>query len=140
MKERRDYTERRQDERTGLQILVVGILKSGEPIAIGPITNISMSGVRCTYNGLSMVYNHDPIHSIDLIANGSHIIDIPCKYAWNVKVKTKSYSKLTDTRQCGIQFSKLSPDQIILLRNFINHCESLGINSLPENVYITYSE
>ena len=139
MKERRYYTEQRQHERTGMQILIVGILKSGEPVAIGSITNISLGGVRCTYNDLRMVHNDNSIHSIDIIADGYYIVDIPCEYAWDVKVETKSYSKLTDSRQCGIQFCKQSPNKIFLLRSFINHCESLGINSMPENVYIAYS-
>ena len=48
MKEREDFTERRQHERACVQNLVVGILNSGEPITIGSITDISLGGVRCT--------------------------------------------------------------------------------------------
>ena len=139
MKEREDFTERRQHERACVQSLVVGILNSGEPITIGSITDISLGGVRCTYNDLRMVPNDSPIHSIDLIADGYYLVDIPCEYAWDGRVEKESYSKLTDSGQCGIQFGKLPPNQIFLLRSFINRCASLGIKGITSNVHITYS-
>ena len=139
MKKRRDFIERRQHERACVQNLVVGILNSGEPITIGSITDISLGGVRCTYHDLRMGPNDSPIHSIDLIADGSYLVDIPCEYAWDITVETKSYSKLTDSGQCGIQFGKLLPNQIFLLRSFINRCASLGINGITSNIHITYS-
>ena len=139
MKERRDFTERRQHERACMQNFVVGILNSGEPITIGSITDISLGGVRCTYNDLRMVSNDSPIHSIDLIADGYYLVDVPCEYVWDVKVETESHSKLTDLGQCGIQFGKLPPNQIFLLRSFINRCASLGIKGITSNVHITYS-
>ena len=139
MKERRDFTERRQHERACVQNLVVGILNSGEPITIGSITDISLGGVRCTYNDLRMVSNDSPINSIDLIADGYYLVDVPCEYVWEVRVETESYSKLTDLGQCGIQFGKLPPNQIFLLRSFINRCASLGIKGITSNVHIIYS-
>jgi hypothetical protein len=134
-----DYTERRQHERSSVQNLVVGILNSGEPETIGSITDISMGGVKCTYNELRMAPNGSPFRSIDLIADGHYLADIPCQNAWDVKMEPESYSKLTDLRQCGIQFGKLNPNQIFLLRSFINCCASLGINDITTNVQITYS-
>ena len=122
-----------------MQNLVVGILNSGEPITIGSITDISLGGVRCTYNDLRMVSNDSPINSIDLIADGYYLVDVPCEYVWDVKVETESHSKLTDLGQCGIQFGKLPPNQIFLLRSFINRCASLGIKGITSNVHITYS-
>ena len=142
MKERRDFTERRQHERACMQNFVVGILNSGEPITIGSITDISLGGVRCTYNDLKMAPNDNPIHSIvsiDLIADGYYLVDIPCEFAWDVKVEMETFSELTDSRQCGIQFGKLSPNQIFLLRSFINRCASLGINGITSSVHITYN-
>ncbi len=122
MKESRDYTERRQHERSYLQNLVVGILNSGEPVAIGSISDISMGGVKCIYDDLRMAPNDSPFHSIDLIADDHYLADIPCECAWGVKVETESFSKLTNLRQYGVQFGKLTPNQIFLLRSFINHC------------------
>ena len=139
MKINSDYTERRQHERASMQTIVIGMLNSGESITTGSITDISLGGVRCTYNDLRMVSNDSPIHSIDLIADGYYLVDVPCEYVWDVKVETESHSKLTDLGQCGIQFGKLPPNQIFLLRSFINRCASLGIKGITSNVHITYS-
>ena len=122
MKLSRDYTERRQHERSYLQNLVVGILSSGEPVAIGSITDISLGGVKCIYDELRMASDDIPFHSIDLIADDHYLGDIPCECAWDVKVETESLSKLTNLRQYGIQFGELTPNQIYLLRSFINRC------------------
>jgi hypothetical protein len=122
MEESRDYTERRQHERSYLQNLVVGILNSGEPVAIGSITDISLGGVKCIYDELRMAPDDTPFHSIDLIADDHYLGDLPCECAWDVNLETESFSKLTNLRQYGIQFGKLTPNQIFLLRSFINRC------------------
>ena len=122
MKENKNYTERRQHERSSVQNFVVGILNSGEPVAIGSITDISLGGVRCTYDELRMAPDDNPFHSIDLIADNHYLGDIPCECAWSVNLETESFSKLTNLRQYGIQFGKLTPNQFFLLRSFINRC------------------
>lgn len=139
MKERRAFAEWRQHERICVQNPVVGVLNSGEPITIGSIIDISQGGVRCTYNDPRMLPNDSPIHSIDLIADGYYLVDIPCEYVWEVKVETEFHSKLTDLRQCGIQFGEMTPNQIFLLRSFINHCASLGANGINRDAHINYS-
>jgi hypothetical protein len=137
MKESRDYTERRLHERSRLHNIVIGILNSDEPGAIGSIIDISLGGVRCTYDELTMAPNDRPCHSIDLIADDQYLGDIPCECAWNVNVETESFSKLTNLRQCGIQFGKLTPSQIFLLRSFINHCGGNGTNNINSNVHMS---
>ena len=132
MKEDSVHTERRQHERSYLQNLVVGVLNSEEPLIIGTIPDISQGGVRCTYNALKMAPNESPFHSIDLIADGQYLNDIPCKCVWDVKVEMDSYSKLTDLRQCGIEFGEMTPNQAFLLRSFVNRCASMGIGSDSE--------
>ena len=139
MIESRDYTEKRQHERACVQNIVVGILNSDEPVTMGSITDISLGGVKCTYNELRMAPDDSPVHSIDLIANSYDLADIPCECAWNVKAEEETFSKLTNLRQCGIKFVELTPNQIYLLRSFINRCASLGINAIDSNVDITYS-
>ena len=137
MKESRDYTEQRQHERSYLHNIVVGILSSGEPVAIGSITDISLGGVRFTYDELTMAPNDNPCHSIDLIADDYYLGDIPCEYAWNIKVETESFFNLTNLRQCGIQFGKLTPNQIFLLRSFINRCGVNGINGINSKIHMS---
>jgi len=139
MKESRNFTERRQHERSSVQNLVVGILNSGESVTIGSITDISLGGARCTYNELRMAPDDSLFHSVDLIADGHYLIDLPCENAWDGRVEKESYSKLTDLRQCGIQFGKLTPNQIFLLRSFINHCASLKIDGITPDIHINYS-
>ena len=139
MEECRDYTEKRQHVRACVQTIVLGILGSDGPVTFGTITDISLGGVKCTYNELRMAPNDKPVHSVDLIAEFYDLADIPCEFVWDVEVETESFSKLTNLRQCGIQFGKLTPNQIFLLRSFINRCASPGINAITSNVDITYS-
>jgi len=139
MKQNNDSTELRQHERAHVQTIVVGMLNSGESVTMGSITDISLSGVKCTYDEFRMVSNDNPVHSIDLIADNHDLVDIPGKSVWDVKLERESFSKLTNVRQCGIKFGELTPNQIFLLKIFIDHCTSLGINATTSNTDITYS-
>jgi len=138
MKARRDFTERRKHERSSVLNIVLGILNSDEPVMIGLINDISLGGVKYTQK-LKMVPNDNPIHSIDLIADDNCLmIDIPCEFAWNVEVKREPYSNLRDLRQCGIQFGKLTPKQISLLKNLIYRYTPFGCKGITSNVHIAY--
>ena len=139
MKINSDFTERRQHERVNVNKVVVGILNSDEPLTVGSITDISLSGVKCTYDEFRLVSNDNPVHSIDLIADNHDLFDIPGKSVWDVKVERESFSKLTNVRQCGIQFGELTPNQIFLLKSFIDRCASLGINATTSNIDMTYN-
>ena len=139
MKENSDYTERRQHKRASAQTIVIGMLNSGESITIGSISDISLGGVKFTYHEHRMEPKDSPMKSIDLLAGIHNLVDIPCKYAWDVAIETESDPKLTYLRQCGIQFVKLTPNQLFLLRSFINYRTSLGINSITSDDHITYS-
>ena len=139
MKENRDSTELRQHERVSVQTIIVGMLNSGESIMIGSIADISLGGVKFTYHELKMVTDDNSIHSIDLIADSHNLVDIPCEYVWDDTVETETDSKLTDLRQYGIQFGKLTPNQFFLLRSFINLYTSLGMDNRTSNVHINYN-
>ena len=139
MEKGRDYTEKRKHERVNVRKVVIGILNSDEPVTMGSITDISLSGVKCTYDESRMVFSDNPVHSIDLIADNHDLFDIPAKPVWDVKVERESFSKLTNVRQCGIQFGELTPNQIFLLKSFIDRCTSLGINATTSNIDMTYN-
>ena len=139
MNKRRDYDERRHHARAYLQNIVVGVLNSEEPYIIGSITNIALGGVKCTYNELITAPQKRPFPSIDLISESHYLFDIPCEEVWDSIVETESDSKITNLRQCGFQFGELTPNQVFLLRSFIYHCASLGINSITSNVHIAIS-
>ena len=139
MKARRDFTERRKHERSSVLNIVLGILNSDEPVMIGLINDISLGGVKYTQK-LKMVPNDNPIHSIDLIAdNNCLMIDIPCKYAWNVGIQKESDSESGDLRQCGIQFGKLTPNQTFLLKGLIKHYKTLGTKGVVPSAHIIKS-
>lgn len=129
------YTERRQHKRASVQNVVVGILNSDDPVAIGSITDISMGGVKCTYNEPRMAPDTSPIHSIDIIAGSHYLVDIPCEYAWNDRVEGETSSQLTDVRRCGLQFGNLTPNQIFLLQSFINGCAADSDIGVKTNAY-----
>lgn len=125
----RNFTERRQHERARVQTSVVGILNSDKIVATGLINDISLGGVNFTH-GLGMAPAATPIHSIDLIADSNSLNDLPCEYAWNTKLESETYLNSRTLRQCGIQFGKLTPEQIFLLRSLINRYTFLGIKNI----------
>jgi hypothetical protein len=139
MKKSGDPREQRQHERASMQTIVIAMLSSGESLTIGSIADISLGGVKFTYHELKMAHDDSSIKSIDLIADSHNLVDIPCEYVWDETVDTVSDSQLTDLKQCGIQFGKLTPNQNFLLRGFINHMTSLGINGITSDNHITYS-
>lgn len=122
MKKSKDFSERRLHERFNVESLVVGILTSGEPELIGSVIDISLGGVKFTYN--EQTEAPASYQSIDLIADDCYMEDIPCKNTWEDKIETYSFSKLTDLKQCGVQFENLTPNQIFLLKSFVNRCTS----------------
>ena len=131
--------ERRKHVRASVQNVVVGILNSGDPVAIGSITDISMGGVKCTYTEPRMAPEVNSIHSIDLIAGSHYLVDIPCDYAWNDRLEKDSTSQLTDVRRCGLQFGTLTPNQVFLLQSFINGCAPLGLDDTGAKPHIKKS-
>ena len=136
MKERRNYSERRQHKRASAQYIVLGIISSGEIETVGSIIDISPGGVKFTYDELRMVSSAPPISSINLIVDNYYLVDIPCEYAWNDIVETEPSSKLTNLRRCGIRFGRLSSSQIFLFKSFINRCSSHGILNMPPDLQI----
>lgn len=133
-----DFAEQRQHKRTNVKNLVVAILNTDDPVTIGSITDISLGGVKFTYNQLNMDFNVNRINSIDLIAESFSLVDIPCASVWNVTVGKESFSKFVNLNQGGIQFGKLTPNQIFLLQRLITRCsseENKGYTSNEEETY-----
>ena len=125
MNEKVDVTERRQHSRTVVRNIVVGVLNTSEPGLIGFITDISVGGVKFTYQESRKQFPKDLIHSIELRADNSEcMFDFSCSYAWGNKVTTASDSELTNLRQFGIKFDKLTPWQSAMLKSIINDCSS----------------
>jgi len=124
-----EFTERRQHERARVKNIVIGILNADKVVTVGIINDISLGGVNFTHE-VGMAPASTPIYSIDLIADNNSLNDIPCEYAWDSMVPRESDFNPKDLRQCGIQFGKLNPNQLFLLRSLINRCTSLGTKSI----------
>lgn len=129
MKGKEDATERRQHSRTAVKNVVVGVLNTGEP---GLITDISEGGVKFTYQECRKEFKKDPIHSIELRADNSKcMFDFSCSYAWGNNVTTGSDSELTNLRQYGFKFGKMTPWQSAMLKSIIKDCSSTSDRKAP---------
>ena len=124
MAESSDSHERRQHERSPVSTGVIAVLITSSPEIIGSVSDISLSGAKITY--------HDPQNrevnfsrlKVDFISDDRFVEAIPCSNAWDRSVITKNFFAANDLRQCGIQFKGLTPNQLFLLRGFINRCAS----------------
>jgi hypothetical protein len=124
MAESSDYHERRQHDRSPVSIGVIAVLITSSPEIIGSVSDISLGGAKITY--------HDPQNreadfsnfKVDFISDDRFVEAIPCSNAWDRSVDTKGLLASDDLRQCGIQFEGLTPNQLFLLRGFMNRCAS----------------
>lgn len=122
MGERADFNERRQHQRSPVASGVIAVLITTSPEIIGSVSDISLGGARITY--------HHPINKavdysklkVDLISDDRFVEAIPCTNAWDRAIESENFNATGDLRQCGIQFQDLTPNQLFLLRGFINRC------------------
>jgi hypothetical protein len=122
MGESAESIERRQHQRSPVASGVIAVLITTSPEIIGSVSDISLGGARITY--------HDPKNKsydfsklkVDLISDDRFVEAIPCTNAWDRSVATDDLIASGDLRQCGIQFRDLTPNQLFLLRGFINRC------------------
>lgn len=122
-----DLQERRQYQRSPVYSGVIAVLITSSPEIIGSVTDISLGGAKITY--------HDPKNKdidfsmlkVDLISDDRFVEAIPCINAWDNAVDSKKFITSEDLRQCGIQFTDLTPNQLFLLRGFINRCAMPGM-------------
>lgn len=122
MAESSKYNERRLHHRSQISSGVIAVLITSSPEIIGTVSDISLGGAKITY--------HDPINrdvdysklNVDFISDDRFVEAIPCSNAWDRSVETEDFLAADDLRQCGIQFVGLNPNQLFLLRGFINRC------------------
>jgi hypothetical protein len=122
MGERAEFNERRKYQRSPVASGVIAVLITTSPEIIGSVSDISLGGARITY--------HHPINKavdysrlkVDLISDDRFVEAIPCTNAWDRAVETENFTANGDLRQCGIEFRDLTPNQLFLLRGFINRC------------------
>lgn len=131
MAESSEYHERRQHQRSPVSIGVIAVLITSSPEIIGSVSNISLSGAKITYHDPQ---NRDLDYSnlkVDLISDDRFVEAIPCTNAWDRAIETNDLFATGDLRQCGIQFTGLTPNHLFLLRGFINRCATTKHTQQP---------
>ena len=124
MSESSEYEERRQHHRTSVSTGVIAVLISSSPEIIGSVSDISLGGAKITYHNPKNRASNYFTNKVDLISDDRFVEAIPCSNAWDMAVETNDFFAADDLRQCGIQFDTLTPNQLFLLRGFINRCAS----------------
>ena len=131
MAESAEYLERRQHKRTPVTSGVIAVLITSSPEIIGSVSDISLGGAKITYHDpKSRSFDFDRL-KVDLISDDRFVEAIPCSNAWDRSVETSELVASGDLRQCGIQFEGLTPNQLFLLRGFINRYAMPEAAQLP---------
>lgn len=123
------FQERRKGQRTLVTSGVIAILISSAPEIIGSVVDISLGGAKISY--------HNPKNrkidfsglKVDLISDDRFVEAISCENTWDRAVETNGFDAAADLKQCGIQFVDLNPNQLFLLRGFINRSAAPGFAS-----------
>ena len=132
MVESAEYRERRQHQRSRVASGIIAVLIASSPEIIGSVSDISVGGAKITYHNPTDREIEAGKLKVDLISDDRFVEAIPCRNAWDHAVKSGSFLAAGELRQCGIQFADLNPNQLYLLRNFINACAIRKINPTPE--------
>ena len=126
MAESSGNSERRKYERTHVTSGVIAVLITSAPEIIGSVSDISLGGAKITYHTPKDREINQATLKVDLISDDRFVESIPCSNAWDKAVKDDEFFASSDLRECGIEFADLTPNQLFLLRGFINR------NAIPE--------
>ena len=126
MAESAEINERRQHQRSQVSSGVIAVLITSAPEIIGSVTDISLGGAKITYhNPKNREIDFNKL-KVDLISDDRFVEAIPCSNAWDRAFENNDQNPVGDLRQCGIKFTDLNPNQLFLLRGFINRCATPG--------------
>ena len=130
MPESTEFKERRQHKRLAVSSGVIAVLITSAPEVIGAVSDISLGGVKVTYHNPKNREIDLTRFKLDLISDDRFVEAIPCNNAWDLALDSNEAITAGDLRQCGIQFEDLNPNQLFLLRGFINRCslESIDVH------------
>ena len=95
---------------------------------VGRVIDMSMGGLSFEYIiGENIKLNSTKI-DIFLIGNIFHLYNISCKIIYDIKIHepyvNSNYIKTLTTKRCGLKFSKLSKDDLLHLKLFIENYSS----------------
>ena len=117
-----EHDDRRHHQRTPVSTGVIAVLITCCPEIIGSVSDISLGGAKIVYHHPDNTEIDCAAIKVDLISDDRFVEAIPCSNAWDKSVETSDFFAADDLRQCGIQFDGLTPNQLFLLRGFINRC------------------
>lgn len=132
MTESATHTERRQHQRSQVSSGVIAVLITNAPEIIGSVSDISLGGAKVTYHNPKNREIDLSHFKVDLISDDRFVEAIPCNNAWDHAVESNDMTAPADLRQCGIQFRDMNPNQLFLLRSFINRCAATGVCQQPQ--------
>lgn len=122
MAESAGQEERRKHKRSPVSSGVIAVLITSAPEVIGAVSDISLGGAKVTYHNPKNRKIDFATFKLDLISDDRFVEAIPCSNAWDNALENSDFIAVGDLRQCGIQFEGLNPNQLFLLRGFINRC------------------
>jgi hypothetical protein len=124
MKKSSDYDERRIHKRSPVSSGVIAVLITSSPEIIGSVNDISLGGAKITYHNPQNKNADLSNLKVDFISDDRFVEAIPCSNAWDRAIEGNDLFEADDLRQCGIRFDGLTPNQLFLLRGFINRCST----------------
>ena len=122
MLESSENDDRRLHPRTPVSTGVIAVLITCCPEIIGSVSDISLGGAKIVYHHPDNTKIDCSAIKVDLISDDRFVEAIPCSNAWDKAVETSDFFAADDLRQCGIKFDELTPNQLFLLKGFINRC------------------
>ena len=133
MAESAKFKERRKHQRTLVSSGVIAILISSAPEIIGSVIDISLGGAKINYHNPKNREIDFSRLKVDFISDDRFVEAIPCKNAWDRAVESNGFDAVSDLKQCGIQFVDLNPNQLFLLRGFINRSAAQRPSSISQS-------
>lgn len=86
----------------------------------GQIINISKEGLSFCYVNKKDLELLDIETDVYLDNNGTFIAKIPCKVVWDKKISYSATKGQDLIRECGLEFTKCSENQLAQLNNFFS--------------------
>jgi hypothetical protein len=95
---------------------------------VGKVNNLSLGGLAFEYiDGEDMDQTFSQISQIDIFVVGGvfHLYGIPCEVKYDIKFDRQNEdienSTISSTRRCGVQFGKISKDDLVQLKSFLKY-------------------
>lgn len=127
---------RREERRRRIRFQVKHPAFVFNAINVGRIVDISMGGLAFTYNGRETWPQQ--LVELDLLIDEEAFLNrVPVRVVSDFVISEEPRRHLI-TRQCGVQFGRLTPEQVRLLANFISLNQEERPLREPFSVHLGY--